>query len=344
MRLLQQTLQIRNLSGHLTVIMKLLPHYLLMPDEAFPETFQMGRTDVQFRKEHLLRLSGHAERFPVRKTVIDIILYELQRLQEIHATIKFTFHSVPLRFAFVKKTQIMVSDIVITIIDKQMRENKQQHFIIRHQIHGFQFLDKNKMPIALQQMFQPLHGHFVGHFIVVTHLHDFLNHTEQCLTTQTGAVPWNIFLIALERLNHFPRHTIVDTSPLPATNHQSPFLQLVNIIHVTYDSCGAAFELPGEVADTYARITAVIDEHRHHDSLLPCEFHFLREEFDGACRLAEKICIQVRILRHADNFLHSSKHVHFPCVSFLCLHIFCLFYINNFYACKNSLHLRHLVS
>ena len=54
-------------------------------------------------------------------------------------------------------------------------------------------------------------------------------------------------------------------------------------------------------------------------------FHFLREEFDGTCRLTEKFCIQVRILSHADNFLHSSQHIHFPCVSFLCLHTFVFF-------------------
>ena len=98
----------------------------------------------------LLSQPSHPKRLVVHKTVI-VVVFNLLRFQQGVCIIdESALDVIPFVLAVEKEAEIVIADVVVVVIDKQVRKHKQQQFVILPKLETLKLLDKEQMLIVIK--------------------------------------------------------------------------------------------------------------------------------------------------------------------------------------------------
>ena len=292
MLFLQQLAQVGHLCRNTLVVKELFLNDVLMFNQAFPVDILLHRSQVQLGKQHLFGFPSHAERLSVHETVIVVVFNHLDVKQDVRVVDQPAPDIIPLVPLVVEKVQVVIADVVVIVVDKQVREQKQQHLVFLIKVEPLQFLDENQVLVAVEQVAEFSFCGIGAQLVVVAHFHDIVDEAKQLGTSQAGEILRHEFLVVLKCIDYLQGHMVGDAATGTAAVHQATAFQLVHVLHETDDACGAALEVFGEITDADG-VVALVDKQRHHHRLFLGEFHLVLKVLDGSSRLAVKLRVQL---------------------------------------------------
>jgi hypothetical protein len=104
----------------------------------FPFCFHV--LQVQFGKEFLFCMIRQFERFSVDKAVIAGVLDQFALEQDMVPFPELMRNNPGFRFPVIEKTVIMIADIIVMVVDRQMTEEQEKNFILGPHVVTLQFL------------------------------------------------------------------------------------------------------------------------------------------------------------------------------------------------------------
>ena len=156
-----------------------------------------------------------------------------------------------------------------------------------------------------------LHQILIGKFSLLTHGKHLSQLLKQFLERESRTVARHIFLVFLERLNHFLWHHISGTAAIMGTLHQLPTLQHIYVRRISQHPRSAAIQVIANLTGPYLRLVAPVYEQRHKHALLSAQFHLLGHITDEPLRLVPKPLSEFRPFRHLHDLCHRSKQIQF---------------------------------